>query len=288
MARAMIVLVLIALLLPACEDDSTSGGPVELVTIAGVVRNVDDASTAVGVRVRQWGTTYADDVATGTDGAFELKVPRGTKLTLYTDDFNSTTDVWFPLINVDIVPIVANDDVLDLPIHACPRLPPGDTGSLPIWDRYLLSCDDTENGDLFEPTSSNEAGGVVAILTPNACDFAGYDSLTCDLGVPEAPMGYMSTILGWTNQGTPYSTTCNVFEPGSVTQTSVIGWAQSFLDETSSHSRLTLTVTDNSTRGLVFPSAEVPVAKGVISLLLVGVIDGQVVNFPTLFHYCFP
>ena len=111
MARAMIVLVLIALLLPACEDDSTSGGPVELVTIAGVVRNVDDASAAVGVRVRQWGTTYADDVATGTDGAFELKVPRGTKLTLYTDDFNSTTDVWFPLINVDIVPIVANDDV---------------------------------------------------------------------------------------------------------------------------------------------------------------------------------
>jgi hypothetical protein len=55
MMRRLSVLVLSSLaLLPACQND-TGVGSGDLVTIAGVVRNVDDLSAAEGVRVQLLG-----------------------------------------------------------------------------------------------------------------------------------------------------------------------------------------------------------------------------------------
>jgi hypothetical protein len=285
-AIAVMAVSVVSFLGIGCEDDPATTED-NMVTIAGTVRNVDGGSIAADVHVRQWGTSHEDDVPTGTDGKFELEVPRGTKLALVTDDFNPAIDEWFPMINVDIVPIVANDDILDLPIHACPNIPPGPVGSLAIWERYLSDCDDTENGDLFQPTSIADAGGTVAILTLD-CTFAGFDSISCDIGLAEAPIEYMNAAVFIPNPDGPAVSQCNIFHPESVNQMDAAGWAQGFFDTTLTASSVTITFTDNkASRGIQFPGPiTVPIGKGVVSLMLVGIYDNKAVSFPTLAKEC--
>ncbi len=121
-----------------------------------VVRNIDTAELAHGVRVHLLDTQYADDVPTGTDGAFELNVPKGSTLWLVTDDFSASTDTLYPMINGDIPPVVANDDIFDMPIHACPERVGQPSSSLAVYDAYLAN-QDAANGDIFVPLGVSDA-----------------------------------------------------------------------------------------------------------------------------------
>ncbi|MFQ5610373.1 MAG: hypothetical protein ACE5F8_08920, partial [Woeseiaceae bacterium] len=96
----------------ACNEDKTAPCCVpEMVTIAGTLVNLETGLPAEGGRVWQLDTPYGDDIATGTDGAFQLQVPKGTVLYLASDDFDTQNDAWFPLINAEIPPVVANSDI---------------------------------------------------------------------------------------------------------------------------------------------------------------------------------
>ena len=88
---------------------------------------------------------------------------------------------------------------------------------------------------------------------------------------------------------TPTSLQCNIYHPATVTWTDPgWAWAQSFLDDTFVGDHVTVSVIDlKPGRGFTFPAEfEVPVAPGVISLVLVGILNGQGVNFPKLAKEC--
>src|SRR4051812_20047669 len=92
--------------LAAC---SSSG---KKVTVSGVVVNIDALKPAEGAKVY----LLSDDsvtTATAVDstGAFTLQVPKGAKLQLATDDFDSSVDHYFPLVNFDPTRLTADADV---------------------------------------------------------------------------------------------------------------------------------------------------------------------------------
>ena len=286
MLRVWFIIAAFVVLGVGCGDDPSTSDD-GMVTVTGTVRDVDSGTLAADVHVFQWGTSYKDAYPTGTDGAFELKVPRGTKLLLATDDFNPAIDEWFPMMNVDIVPIVANDDVFDVPIDACPNVAPGAVGSLAIWERYLADCDDTENGDMFQPRHLTDAGGILASLVVS-CAFQFIDSISFDAGIPEAPIGYVSSDVVTMTPQAPVASQCNIFRPANVTQTDPIGWAQGFFDTTLTASSVNLTIVDNNTsRGIEFPaSINLPIAKGVVSMLVTVVDNNKAYSFPARAKKC--
>lgn len=279
----------LAALVAACEDDPVDDG---MVTIAGKVRNVDTGEFAMGVRVRLYGTQYADEVASGSDGSYELRVPRGSRVLLYTDDFSSSNDIWFPFLNVDIKPVYADDDILDWPIHACPWFIDAgvDTvGSVNVWTNYLADCDDTENGDIFEPHAPESARGIVSVLFLD-CNFFGVDSLEVEILTAGAPVAIARDAALACQAGPPTAFECRIFHPAAVTWTDgpCWSWAQSFLDDSFPGTSVTVKVTDlKGNRGISFPSQfEVPVAPGTISFVPVGVLDNRAVNFPKIAKEC--
>lgn len=286
--RLLVMSLGLAALVLACEDDPVDDG---MVTIAGKVRNVDTGEFAAGVRVRLYGTQYADEVASGSDGSYELRVPQGSKVLLYTDDFSSSNDTWFPFLNVDIRPVHANEDILDWPIHACPWSIPGvDTvGSVTIWSNYLENCDDTENGDIFEPISPESARGIVSVLFLD-CNFNGIDSIGVAIDPLGAPVAIARDAIMRCQTGPPVALECNLFHPDTVTWTDgpCWSWAQSFLDDSFSGTSVTVMLTDlKGNRGVSFPSQfNVPVAPGMISFVPVGVFDNEAVNFPKIAKEC--
>jgi hypothetical protein len=87
----------------------------------------------------------------------------------------------------------------------------------------------------------------------------------------------------------PTASECNIFHPASMDQTDLLGWAQGFFDTTLSANSVSITFTDNNlVRGIEFPAnpVQVPVAKGVVSLMLVGIQNNKAVSFPTLARDC--
>ena len=121
----------VLLLTNSCSDDNTGVNGGGMVTIAGVVRSIDDGSLAEGVLIRQLDTDYVDEVATGSDGKYELRVPKGTKLLLHADDDPASgQDKWFPFINVDIPSVVVNDDSV-----------PFNRDGKNVFAHFVLDCD---------------------------------------------------------------------------------------------------------------------------------------------------
>ena len=279
--RVLLLAAFAVLVCVACEDDSTnSGGSVELVTVAGIVRNIETVQPATGVRVRLLGTQYADEVATGTDGAFELKVPKGSKLWLVTDDFNASQDLWFPMINVDVPTLIATGDMLDRPIHACPQ----QGGLLGGFDNYLEIHDDA-NGDIFEATSVAEAGGIVMLsfwgceggeLVPDGYTF----SVSTE---PGCPVGYWDPSCG--------DPSCSILYPPTRTVTDDVGgFAYGACAPDFTRESVTYTFVDTlSDRNLTWPSAEIPVKRGAVSWVWALWIDGNTrVSFKEFLEVCPP
>lgn len=179
----------------SCSDDVTKAPPgVDLVTISGIVRNIDTFVPAEGVRISLLGTNYSDEVPTGSDGGYLLKVPRGSELILLAEDFDPSTDSYIPLIHQDVPGFIANEDLPNFPVHACPQTVCGlDTlGSLGIFDMYLDQGDQL-NGDLFVPTSVADAAGTLAIMTNFCTDGVGETSagMTYSFDAPEFPICYL-------------------------------------------------------------------------------------------------
>lgn len=263
---------------PSCSDDETTGPTADMVTIAGMVVNVDDFSLVEGVRVSLLDSPYADDFPTGTDGQFELQVPRGSKLLLKTDDFDrNRKDDWLPLINVDVPNVVANDDILGWVIHACPvsQCADGDTGSVAYWDNYLQNGDQS-NGDLFVPTSTAFTSGVIAVLNVfcENLSLVAPEDMSVTTNAPEFPIGYMKKGPG----GFPVlaCTSPDVVHPASRTTTDSSGWVMSFGDRSFTGDTVELTFTDmDGQRGFAFVSPlEVPVRPGTLTLVWAIAVDG--------------
>ncbi len=288
-ATHRVALLMTILVMWGCgNDDNNGSGPENnMVTIAGKVRDLESGDLAPGVKVRLFGTGYEDAVPTGSDGAYEIKVPRGVRLLLMTDDFNPADDRWIPLINVDVVPVYANGDMLDWPIHCCPWGSDPQRGSTSIWDNYLANCDDTENGDLFEPRSTAEATGIIDAVFIADCFFTFADSISVTADDPAAPIGYHDC-TAIDISGVPVATQCNVFRPASWTQTDCSGAIVGFCDNSFSGSSVNLTIKDNSLmRKTEFPATvNMPVAPGTISLLVVGIWEGKAVSFPDIAREC--
>ncbi|MEE9268976.1 MAG: hypothetical protein V3V49_01835 [Candidatus Krumholzibacteria bacterium] len=269
----------VAFVAPGCGDDETTGPTIDMVTIAGMVMNVDTGEPAPGIRVSLLDTPYADDLATGTDGAFELQVPRGSELLLKTDDFNrNRKDDWFPLINVEVPTVVANGNMLNWRIHACPvtQCADGDTGSVAYWDNYLQNGDQN-NGDIFVPTNSAFTSGVITVIYW-FCDNGVETSpagLSVTTNVPEFPVCYMK-------EGTQtwfpelVCTSPDVVYPASRATTDSSGWVMSFGDRDFTGDTVELTLTDTDPqRGFVFPPPfDIPVRPGTLTAVFALAVDG--------------
>ncbi len=275
--RVLIVLLTLTLLVPACDDTSTNEpGQRDLVTVAGIVRNVDTFEPAPGVRVRLLDSSYADAVATGTDGAYELKVPRNSKLILVTDDFDTNVDEWYPVINVDFPPVTADRDMLDWPIHSCPQSIGQPIGSLAVYENYLKDQDDA-NGDIFPAKSMNEAAGTLFVGFW-LCENGGVRDSGYSFGVKsdsnDFPFAFQNTCVlrcGW-------DVTCNpVMHPSTATACDdSVGNAISFGAPSFSGTTVTVTLCDTlSTRNLEWTrDVQLPVRKGALTLAFPCAIDG--------------
>jgi len=168
-----------------CGDDET-----EMVTVSGVVFNIDTLAPAEGVVV--WLIDHKEinsGEATGADGAFTIEVPKGSPNALMTDDFADFETfpparisvntraafpepfddyplAWFPLINTDLshTPTI-EENMEGLPIHACPNPVTSSNGAIMALDYYMAEAD-TNEGYFAPVTTVMEAGaGVVALAT---------------------------------------------------------------------------------------------------------------------------
>jgi len=253
----------------ACSE---SNAP-DLVTITGTVRNIDTAQPAPGVRVSLLDSGYADDVATGADGAYSLKVPRGSVLYLYTDDFDPTTDVWFPFVNVDVPAVVANDNVLDFAIHSCPQTL-GGTGSVDRWASHLGTYDDA-NEDRFVPTHPASSSGVLVVniwLWSSATPDGWVSSEGLSVSIPDGafPVAYLNSAK-WSDP-----TALDFLYPSSRTTDDGSGLVLSFGDPAYPKTTLEVRISDpDMVGGRDFPSPfSVPVRPGTITMAHLVAIDG--------------
>ena len=286
--RCAIVLMAV-LVVASCGDDQATNTDTPMVTIAGVVRNIDTAELAHGVRVHLLDTQYADDVPTGTDGAFELNVPKGSTLWLVTDDFSASTDTLYPMINGDIPPVVANDDIFDMPIHACPESVGQPSGSLAVYDAYLAN-QDAANGDIFVPLGVSDASGI-AVFPFWGCEGGAQVLSGNTFGVssnqPAFPVAYVDATCILVNGWDP---TCNpIMHPSTRLVTDdVAGLAVSFGAPGFTDKSVTFTFDDTlSTRNLQWPPIIIPVRPGALSLAWPVWIDGNTnVSFKEFFEAC--
>jgi hypothetical protein len=265
---------------PSCGDDEIIHKDA-MVTIAGMVVNVDTGDPQPGMRVTLLGTSFSDDVATGTDGAYELRVPRGSKLVFVADDFSKSQDDFIPLINVDLPPVVANTDMLNFLVHCCPRTQCGpDTwGSIAFFDEYLQNGDQ-DNGDMFVPTSTAAAGGAIGVFY-NSCTNAvenPLDGLSFTTNTTEFPICYIigdSLLQGpLLNEYAKCSATPDIAYPASHAATDWGGVAFSWGDPAFTGNTVELSITDTK-NALPFRSPfDVPVRPGALTLLWVSAVDG--------------
>jgi hypothetical protein len=272
-----VIVILLALGVGACSDDDEDKvtGPT-LVTVSGVVRSIDSAEPASGIKVTLLGTSYADEVATGSDGKYSLKVPQGSVLYLHTDDFNPSTDDWFPLINAEGVPVVANADVPDFPIHSCPQtscddpLSPTRGGSVAMWDYHLQNFDDA-NGDRFVPTTSAGSGGIVVWLMGDCNNGSDYsDSMAAVSNDPDFPVAYAAD--GFFGACPP----TEVAYPASRTVSGPFGVAFSFGNPSNADQTIAVEANDGSSAPYRMPRSpvSVPVRPGTITLAWFSTVNG--------------
>ena len=273
-AYVFLLVAIVGLFAGSCGDDGT--GPTELVTIARIVRNVDNGTFAPGVRVRLYGTSFSDEVATGSDGAYSLRVPLGSKLQLITDDFDSAIDTWFPTLNVDAVPVFANHDLLDWPIHACANAAGG--GSVAAWDNFLAHADDT-SGNRFVPATSTQSGGIISIIFAEGVGGArilpNLDSMVVASNSAAFPNGFARLEKFFNATGPDPSLGPDILFPNSRTFTDAAGAYFSFGDPANTSPVISLQVSDASGRVAPFSTPwEIPVAPGMISMVITGTMNG--------------
>jgi len=150
-------------------SDVAGGGP--LVTVSGIVLSIDDGACAEGtvVFLLDFEDKYVTSAATGSDCAFSLQVPSGSKFLLATDDFDASkrgiTGDWFPLVNYDVIntPTIEKD-LSNVVIHACPQSKGKVKGSIAAWENYLANGD-SGNGDLFVPTTTDDASILAMVFS---------------------------------------------------------------------------------------------------------------------------
>ena len=287
-AVALAVVVLVG----CSEDDPVANGE-DLVTISGIVRNIDNRQPAKGIRVSLLGTSYSDNVATGDDGRYSLKVPRGSELHLHTDDFDTQNDTWIPLINIDLPAVTADTDFLDFPIHSCPQSQcPNDINdgrSVAIWDLYLQNIDPTK-GDRFVPTSPNNAAGTIVLLmgdcagvNPDSLGTQDRDSIAVTTNAPEFPVAYLKA-----GSGAFHCLDGDFIHDATRTMSDVAGYGISWGDPAFTGQTVELTITDMKAqpyRMFVSP-VEVPVRPGTLSLTWVVTNDGQPATLKESFCGC--
>ncbi len=258
-----------------CGDDSSTS--VDLVTVRGIVRAIDTGVPAPNTKVTLLGTSYSSP-ETGTDGAYVIRIPRGSKLELYTDDFSpSMADESFPLINVDVPAIVASANIDDWSIHTCPQTAAPGAGSVAIWDQYLALADDQNYGDRYVSTTSAATSGVVSILAWG-CEGgaqANPTGLEFDFESPAFPVGYGKWKFMANNLDPAVGTDLLYPVDRAVCDTS--GWVLSWGDPAFTGTTVRTTVRDTSSaRGLAFVSPfDIPVRPGTISLVWYCYVDGQ-------------
>ncbi|MEE9268974.1 MAG: hypothetical protein V3V49_01825 [Candidatus Krumholzibacteria bacterium] len=268
---------------PSCRDDTTVlPCAATMVTIAGMVIGEDTGMPTSGIRVSLLGTDFSNHVPTGTSGAYEFQVPKGSRLVLMTDDFDASQDDYVPLIHVDLPSVVANNNMLDVltPILPWSRCGFDTSGIVALWDDYLQNGDQN-NGEVFVPTSTAASAGAIAIFFYN-CDNGRdgpVDGMSYTTNTPEFPIGYMNADKVYGPNWSEYLLCRNgpdIFHPPSRTTTDWAGMALSWGDPAFTRSTVEITITDtDAQRALAFQSPfEVPVRPGALTAVFVTAIDG--------------
>ncbi len=231
------------------------------------------------MRVTQLGTDFEDSTPTGTDGQYVIQVPRGTQLLLHTDDFDTgTDDTWFPFINSDHPGTIANEDIDDWLIHACPHVVDPAKGSVPAWDNFLQNWDDA-NGDRYTPATALESGGIVALvfLGWENGDWASAEGMSVSIDDDACPEGYCNAanFFGKNAIPDPALGPDILYAPGTV-ETDAAGAFFSFCDAATAGDEVELTLIDNdANRALDWESPfRVPIRPGTITIVLPCFMDG--------------
>lgn len=265
------LVVLSASLLLGCGKDTTTGSESEdMVTVVGTVLNADNGSIAQGVRVSLLDSDHRDEAPTGIDGRYVIRVPRGSRLYLVTDDYDAQQDSWFSLINIESRPIFADHDIDGLIIHACPNSAGQQSGSVAVWDTYLQR-EDGHNGDLFAATSASTANGIVSAVFLGCRDsarefFGGFE--VCANDQPFVYFDMDSTFVSGL-------TTDRVWHvhPGA-NQTDISGWAATFLDVDRENVELSIINRSNNPELMYASPLVVPTRPNMISMVTLVAIDG--------------
>lgn len=120
--QCCLTLALASVSMLGCNNGDGILGAGDLVTVRGVVYNIDTLLPARGVKVYLYNheadfNTTTDD----TDGSFQMQIPVGTKFILVTDDAVEGEDNWFTLANFEVFkPEVDGEFTTAYRIHACP------------------------------------------------------------------------------------------------------------------------------------------------------------------------
>jgi hypothetical protein len=281
--RFLLALTLITLATGAgCSEDDPVGD--DTVLVSGVVIDADRLTPAEGVRV----TLLSDErivstEPTGTDGAYTMRVPRGTVFQTITDDFDPGTDDWYPMINVDYPGNTIMGPRDDLLIHACPTagsfpkddddLPSG-SGSIAAFDQYLSECNDLSFPQL-SISSTEDANGIVVFYALGSVGKSCRETvdLSISLDDDKVEIVYQDGSKDWI---TPERDTCWMQPLSAGMKTDVSGTAFGFAGPGFSPGNVTLNIVDeNVDRGLVYPSFDVPLRRDAITLVFAGRIDDQ-------------
>jgi len=283
-----VILTLVLAAVSSCSSGDNIVGGGDPVEISGVIISIDTFLPAQGVVVYLLDNEdkYASE-PTGADGVFSITLPADSQFLLVTDDADASTDNWFPLINFEYARPIVGGAMSDVQIHACPQkgasTAPSAGGSIAVFDNFLANSDDQDYGNLFGPTTSAGAAGILSLLFIQAPPssfmtiFTDGMSVTMDETTSFGPIGYVDGTKVF-NQMFAADTSLgpDILLPTTTTATGPFGWVASFGKADFSDKNINVTIADSdSTRALNFggPYA-IPVRPGTLTLALFGLVNG--------------
>jgi hypothetical protein len=153
-------------MLSNCSSGGSIAGDGDLVTVSGVVFDIDRYEPAEGVVVYLLDNRdkYASE-PTGADGEYSIKVPAGSTFVLTTDDADDagagTDGMWYPLINMDNYSAGAtiDEDTEAWPVHACPTIANKDDGSVFKYNNFIENA--TESAGFYGDATVEDNAGII-------------------------------------------------------------------------------------------------------------------------------
>ncbi len=278
------------MLLSSCSNNGIAGGG-ELVTVSGVVFNIDTYSPAKGVVVYLLDNRdkYVSK-PTGANGEYSLKVPAGSVFVLTTDDAAAAgigaAGDWYPLINMDTYSAGAtiDKDTPAWPVHACPTIKNLAKGSIYKYNNFINNAT-IAAGFFGSSTTVNDNAGIIVwssnwLLDDGKGNITAEDnsSWTVAFDSPSFPTGYVSSTR-WNDAGN-----ANILQSGGGKASDAQGLAISIGDPSFGGQTVTATFVDPHHHPVNSPF-EVQVRPNHISYVQPTTFNGKEANIQEFFQH---